>query len=112
MTSPPKEPKISYPSFSIPDAHADEFQQEYPCKLGDVLTCTIKIKVTSQRADEYGKSLGFDVLSIDDAEPAGEETGSEDDANEEGDEPNEEEQALGYKRPPASDKEVPEVDLS
>ena len=85
----PDMPKISYPSFTLNDKVAEDFHKECPdCKLGEELTATVKLKVTSYRVDRYGKSVGFDVVSLDDISetPSGE---SEDDS---------EEKILGYKR--------------
>ena len=90
MPSPvtPDMPKISYPSFNLNDKVAESFHKECPdCKLGEELTATVKLKVTSYRADNYGKSVGFDVLSLDDMNKASED---EADAGEE--------KVLGYKR--------------
>lgn len=95
--SPTDSPKVSYPSFAIRDAKATEFLAANECELGDEHEATVKLRVTGVRADQYGKSVDFDVLSID--VTGGGEDEDEDDA---------EEKMLGYKRG-ASKKEAPDT---
>lgn len=77
-------PKVSYPGFTLSDKVAETYCEDNDCKMGDEITATVRMKVTSHRADEYGKSVGFDVLSMDDVKPAGDgDKDKEDDAAEE-----------------------------
>ena len=59
-----KNPKVTYPGFNLNDDQADEFRDDYKPALGDEFTCTVKLRVTSLRQDEWGNSIGFDMLSL------------------------------------------------
>lgn len=99
-----KQPKITYPGFSLSDKIADEFQKECAPKLGDEYAATVRLKVTSLTQDEWGSRVGFDVLKMDDIteESEGE---TEADSKESDDE---ETKTLGYKRKPST-KEAPSM---
>jgi hypothetical protein len=113
-TSPasPDAPKITYPGFNLSDEVAEAFLKECDCKLGDEITATVRLKVTRQSADEYGKSVGFDVMSLDNIkypeEGSGDEKPKSGEKDEEVSEDESEEKALGYKRPTAK-KETPSL---
>lgn len=97
-----KQPKVSYPSLNLSNKVADSFLKECDADLGDEITATVCLKITSLRKDEYGNSVGFDVLSLEDI------SGTDDD--DKGDEkPDAEEETLGYKRPKQSAKESPDI---
>jgi hypothetical protein len=96
-----KEPKITYPSFTLNDEIAKAFLKECDCELGDEVTCTAKLKITRRSEDEFGSSIGFDVLSLDDISETEETSESGDEQ-----EPDDEEKVLGYKRKVAP-KEAP-----
>ena len=94
-------PKVNYPGLSFRDKVAEEFQKTYDCKLGDEITATVKLKVTGHRADQYGKSVDFDVISADGFSKG-----------EKPEEKTDEKEVLGYERPEAAtSKENPPVDL-
>jgi len=97
-TSPKKH--TSYPSFNLSDEVAQKFSEEYDCEVGDELTATVKLRVSGIRKDEYGHSLTFDVVSLDNVQEQGD--------AEKSDEPDEEEKTLGYKRP-AGKNETPGI---
>lgn len=116
LAASPEKPKVSYPGFNLNDDVATQFLKDNPdIKLGDECAATVKLKVTSLRQDQYGKSIGFDVHELDDVteetaedEQAEDENGTqepdespEDKAEAEGEEAPElpEEKILGYKRP-------------
>lgn len=100
-----KRPEMSYPSFSISDKVAQAFHKEHEnCKIGDEITATVKLKVTSLRSDDYGHSVGFDVQSMDNIEYEGnlehgdkEEDTDKKEESEEAD-GDDEEKILGYRR--------------
>jgi hypothetical protein len=112
------EPKITYPGLSLSDKVAEEFAKEHEPKLGDEFAATVRLRVTSLTADEYGQRVSFDVLELDDVTEEGEETDedrkkasessdsgsgsgeSEDDASET--------KVLGYKRK-KTEKETPDL---
>jgi len=132
-------PDVSYPSFSLNDKVAEEFEKQCDCKMGDTLTATVKLKVTGYSDDQIGKRVQLDVLSLDNvSEEGGEkgegETKDGDDVNgadnaadenpgdKSGEEPtnegqsnrsdgsDDEEKVLGYKRPKAfSKREAPKI---
>lgn len=105
-----KEPKITYPGFSLSDKTADEFTKECAPKLGDEYAATVRLRVTSLTADEYGSRVGFDVMEMDDIAEEGEakeEKGESEEADTEESSPDEE-KTLGYKRK-TSKKEAPDI---
>ena len=60
-------PKVTYPSICFRDEAFDGVKEalgEMP-KLGDEVTVALTMKVTALRDDQYGKSVDFDVLSVD-----------------------------------------------
>jgi hypothetical protein len=100
-----KEPKISYPDFTVRDEAATKLLEEYSCDVGEEIAATVRLKVSGRREDEYGKSITFEVLDLEDmAEERDEKVGDEADAEE----PDDEEKVLGYKRN-KSKKETPSV---
>lgn len=106
-----KKPKITYPGFSLSDKIAEQFTEENSPKLGDEFAATVRVKVTSLTADEYGSRVGFDVLEMDDITEEGEETDEDRKkaADAEAEESGEtEEKVLGYKRK-VSAKEAPDI---
>lgn len=94
----------SYPSFNLSDEIAKKFGAEYDCEVGDELTANVKLRVSGIREDEYGHSITFDVVSLDDVT----ETGGADKEAEPGESDDEEEKTLGYKRP-AGNHETPSL---
>jgi hypothetical protein len=97
--------RISYPSFNLRDDVAKKFQEEYDCDMDEEYKATVTLKVSSLRKDEFGHSIGFDILSIDNVK--GEEGGEHDEADEK-EEKDEEEKTLGYKRQTPA-KETPDM---
>lgn len=97
----PDKPRVSYPGFSLNDEVAKAFAKEAKPALGQEYSATITFKVTSLRQDEYGASVGLDVLTLDDVKPD-----SEDES-----EDNSEEKILGIKRPKIT-KESPDISAS
>ena len=55
--------KKSYPSFTLRNAQVKTVSED--CDVGDIVTATVKMKVTS-RSEKYGSSLDFDILSMSD----------------------------------------------
>jgi hypothetical protein len=103
--------KISYPGVTLNDEVAEAFLKDHPCDLGDELTATVKLRVSSLRKDEYGHSVGFDVVALDDVKASGgEKEDAEGETEDDGDEsePDDQEKILGYKRKP-SKKEAPGI---
>jgi len=73
-----------YPGFTLSDDVVDQLTDECPCEVGDTLTATVKLKVTGMTDQEYGKSLSFDVLSMEvDGEPEKAESDEADGAEDE-----------------------------
>lgn len=113
-----KEPKITYPSLSLSDKIAEEFDKEHGPKLGDEYAATVRLRVTSLTADKYGQRVSFDVMELDDVTEEGEETDADRKAAAEGsgsgsgsgeaEEPDEETKTLGYKRK-KTEKETPDI---
>lgn len=98
-----KQPKITYPSLYLNDDKAEEFLKDNSGELGTEITATVKLRVVSLRKDEYGNSVSFDVLSLDDIQSS-----SADKKEKESDDA--EEKTLGYKRPKSTSlKEVPDT---
>ena len=63
-------PKESYPMVCFRDKQVDKLETslgEIP-EVGDELTLTMTVKCTGVRKDENGKSVDFNVLSVDGAE--------------------------------------------
>ena len=117
QTASPEEPKITYPGFSLSDEVAKKFTAEHEPKLGEEYAATVRLKVTSLTADEYGERVGFDVVELDDvAEEAEEGKESFDETSGSGsgsgsgeaEEPDEETKTLGYKRK-KTEKETPDI---
>lgn len=73
-------PKMTYPSFSINDDQVDEFFEQ--CKLGinEEATATVRLRLADASDGQYGKRLGFDVLSMNGIKKT--EGGSEDEGGE------------------------------
>jgi hypothetical protein len=102
-----KEPKVSYPGFSLSDKVADEFNKAHKPALGDEYTATIRLKVTSLSADEYSNRVQFDAVDLDDIADAGaeEKKKSDDDEAEKSDE-----KVLGFSfKRKKSEKEAPDI---
>lgn len=76
-------PKTVYPSFSVRDAKVEELCKE--CEVGkdDEGTATIRWRVSGHRDDEYGKSIDFQVLELNDIAKAGGEKGEEEESEDE-----------------------------
>jgi hypothetical protein len=91
---------MSYPSLTVSDGKVDELMGECPCEMGDVLTGKVKLKVTSMSDQRYGKSLSFDVLSLDLDQKAEQEEEAKEAPEEAADE---EKPAKSTKRNPAMD---------
>jgi len=66
-------PKINYPSFDLRDENADKIKEEtgHDCQVDDVYVAEVRLRVSGVRSDELGKSVTFDVLSMDEIEPEG-----------------------------------------
>ena len=112
-----KEPKVTYPGFSLRDEHAAKFLDETEAKVGEEFAATVRICVTGLTDDSFGKSVQFDVIELDDIAPEheegretyGESSGSGSGSGEGEEESDEEEtKALGYKRK-KSKKEAPPI---
>ena len=95
---------IRYPRLSLDGKTAKEFISEHDLDLGDYVTATVRLCVTSLRKDEYGHSIGFDVESMDDIKAEEGDEGAESE-----DKPDDEEKILGYKRTPSAKKETPDL---
>jgi hypothetical protein len=77
-TEGPSEPETRYPSLSLEDGSVDLLKGEHQCAVGDEYVADgVRLRVKEVSDTEYGKKLSFDVLSVDDFEPA---DGGEDDA--------------------------------
>jgi hypothetical protein len=94
-----KEPKISYPDFTVRDDAAKELLKEWPCELGQEYAATVLVRVSALRADEYGQSVSFEVKELEDMTEESEEKQAED-------KPDDEEKMLGYRRK-KTEKEAP-----
>ena len=105
-----KEPKVSYPGFSLSDKAADEFTKECEPKIGEEFAGTVRLRVTSLTDDEYGNRVQFDVVELDDlANEKGEDEKPDEDGKEDEEESDETEtKALGYKRKKTV-KEAPDM---
>lgn len=79
-TAPAKEQR--YPDLTIRDENVAKVKDGQECELGEEYTVTVRLRVKGMSEDEYGSRLEFDVLSIDDFEPA-DGGGDEDDGEEE-----------------------------
>jgi hypothetical protein len=97
-----KKTKVVYPDFTLRDKVAKDQLSENECELGEEYTATVRLRTSALRQDEYGQSVSFEVLSMDDFQHA---DGEEDDEEKE----SAEEKAIGYKRP-KSDKETPSLE--
>lgn len=114
----PEQPKVRYPSFTLNDEVAAAFMEAYPdCKVGEELTATVKLVLSSQRQDEYGKSVGFDVQSMDDivkGKAAEVPDGEKPDGEEAEEEEDSDEKVLGFKLPkksnPVPDTSAADID--
>ena len=106
-----KKPKITYPGFSLSDSSAEAFVKECEPELGDEFAATVRLKVTSLTADEYGNRVQFDVMDLDDISEETEEK-DEDKSKETAPDSEEsddtEEKVLGYKRK-TSKKPAPDI---
>lgn len=111
-----EEPKITYPGLSLSDKVAEEFAKAHEPKLGDEFAATVRLRVTSLTADEYGQRVSFDVMELDDVTEEGEET-DEDRAKAaegsgsgsgSGESDEDESKVLGYKRK-KTEKETPDI---
>jgi hypothetical protein len=101
-----KEPKITYPSFTLNDKAAEEFCKEHECELGKEYAFTGKLKVTGHREDEFGKSITFDVKEIDDMaeeHTEGDEKPKDDEKPADDTADKDEEKILGYKKKKSGD---------
>lgn len=110
-----KAPKITYPGLSLSDKVAEEFDKEHEPKLGDEFAATVRLKVVSLTADEYGQRVSFDVMELDDVTEEGEETDEDRKKAAEGSgsgsgesEDDEETKVLGFKRKKTV-KEAPDI---
>ena len=106
-----KEPKITYPDFSLSDKSAVEFSKDHEPTLGQEYAATVRLRVTSLTADKYGSRVQFEVLELDDVAEEGEETEEDTkkaaEASETEDDKNEE-KVLGFKRKKVA-KEAPDI---
>jgi hypothetical protein len=100
-----KQPKITYPGFSLSDKTADQFTSENSPKLGEEYTATVRLRVTSLSSDEWGSRVGFDVTELNDVTEATEDGDEKPGAD--GDTAGEE-KTLGYKRKKTA-KETPSL---
>lgn len=69
-----------FPDLTIRDENVAKVRDGQECELGEEYTATVRLRVKGMSEDEYGSRLEFDVLSIDDFEPA---DGGDDDVEEE-----------------------------
>lgn len=89
-----KEPR--YPDLTLRDEQVERVKGDHQCTPGDEYTATVRLRVSGVKDDEYGSSLSFQVLSMDEFTPA--EGGAEYDEEVEEDEP-EEKTAKGKQQP-------------
>ena len=67
----PKKPETRYPSFDLQDGSVDALKGEHQCAVGDEYYADgVRLRVKSVEDSEYGKRLSFEVLSVEDFEPA------------------------------------------
>ena len=59
-------PKEYFPGFSLNDKLVDEFLNEHDAKIGEEFTATVRLKTTRLSMESYGKSIGFDMLELND----------------------------------------------
>ena len=113
-----KKPKVTYPGFSLSDKLAEQFEADHEPKLGDEYAATVRMKVVSLTADEYGSRVQFDLLELDDIAEEQEEgkedfdksSGSGSGESEDDTSGNDEAETkvLGYKRK-KTEKETPDI---
>lgn len=70
VTSPSPAPTPSYPSLSLRDEQVDRVKEEHDCQVGGEYTATVRLRVTRVAEGNHEKSLGFDVIEMDDLAPA------------------------------------------
>ncbi len=101
-TEPPQpttssERETRYPSLSLQDDSVDKLKGEHQCAVGDEYYADgVRLRVKAVSDDTYGKRLEFDVLSIDDFEPAEESDEDETDDSMTGDSKKKVPKALRY----------------
>lgn len=68
-----EEPRIQYPSFTLRDENANKLKEEtgHECTVDDYYTAVVRLRVSGVRSDEYGKSVEFEVVDMDEIEPEG-----------------------------------------
>lgn len=82
-TSGPSEIETRYPSMQLEDDSVDKLKGDHQCCVGDdYIADGVHLRVKEVSDTEYGKRLSFDVLAIDDFEPAdgGDDAGESDDS--------------------------------
>lgn len=60
----------SYPSLTLRDDQVDKVKGEHSCEIDEEYDAFIRIRVKGLTSDEYGKSITFDVLQMDEFTPA------------------------------------------
>lgn len=82
-TEGPSKPETRYPSLSLSDGSVDLLKGEHQCAVGDeYIADGVRLRVKEVSDTEYGKKLSFDVLSVEDFEPADGGDDGEDNAGE------------------------------
>ena len=99
-------PKVTYPGFSLRDENVEKVKGDHDCKVGDEYSATVKLKVTGLRDDQYGKSIDFDVVDMDEFSPTA--ASGESDEGSSNEESDSETKAFGYDRK-ALEKSKPSV---
>ena len=77
-----KEDELRYPGLTLEGEQVDRVKGDHECKVGDEYTATVKLRVTRISDDQFGKSLGFDVIEMDDFTPEGESADGDGDSGE------------------------------
>lgn len=77
-----------YPSLDLHDDSVDKLKGDHQCAVGDEYYADgVRLRVKEVSDTEYGKRLSFDVMSIDEFEPAESAPGEEKESDEPADKP-------------------------
>lgn len=60
----------TYPGLTLRDGQVEAVKGEHSCEIDEEYDAFIRIRVKGLTSDEYGKSITFDVLNMDDFTPA------------------------------------------
>lgn len=83
------ERKVAYPELRLRDGQVDALKGRHQCVVGDEYDATLRLRVSGQSDDRYGKSLTFEVLEAGGLKPV-----ASQDVDEEDEEPGEEEKPM------------------